>query len=73
MDDTILRRDIFNLPLDGWYKLREIENDGAVETTPEKLMEVIGFTGGMFLSGLATEKEKEFIDEFYRIGRLKYN
>lgn len=59
------------LNLDQWSIIEDIEQDGTVEVTIKGFYELLGFTGGMFLTGKANENEAKFIAEFYNYGRAR--
>jgi hypothetical protein len=69
MKKELIRTVVMNLTLKQWEKVHEIEKVGFIEVTPKELIELIGFGGGMFLSGKTNEREEKFINSFYEIGR----
>lgn len=69
MKAELIRTEIMNLTSVQWQKVKEIEKVGFIEITVKALIDLIGFDGGMFFSGIANEREKKFIDEFYNYGR----
>ena len=69
MEKYLIRTDIMNLNRDQWVKVQELETVGFIEMTVKEFHDIIGFSGGMFLTGKANESEKQFIDEFYIYGR----
>jgi len=73
MKKELIRIDIMNLSLSQWEKIREIEDLGFIDVTPKELIDLIGFSGGMFFSGKANERELKFIEEFYTLGRSLMN
>ena len=71
MEKYLLRKDIMNLNLNQWTIIEDIEQKGTVEVTIKGFYDLLGFTGGMFLTGKANEHEAKFIAEFYDYGREK--
>jgi hypothetical protein len=70
MDKTNIRIEIFNLTLDDWKKINQItDNPLEIKLTPMELISLIGCDGGNFLSSKLNDKERLFVDEYYRIGR----
>lgn len=69
MEKTRIRTDIMNLTSAQWYLVHRISHACTINVTPKELIDLIGFGGGMFFSGKANEQEKQFIDDFYKIGR----
>ena len=67
----LIRVEIMNLTIKQWSKIHEIEKNGFIDITVKGLYDLIGFSGGMFLSGKADNREKKFIKEFYDYGRSK--
>ena len=66
---TILRIEIFNISLKQWDIIHENEFNGwQIEVTPQELIDLIGFGGGMFITEKTNEQENKFIEEFYKIG-----
>lgn len=66
MKKRFIRTSILNLTSFQWEKIREIETgDGIINVTPKEFIEIVGFDGGMFLSGKANKEELSFITEFY--------
>lgn len=57
-----------NLTMAQWKKIKEIEKSGFIEVTQKELIDLIGCSGGMFLSGKLNEREKIFVNSFYKIG-----
>jgi hypothetical protein len=73
MTKELIRSDILNLTLEEWEKVNEIEKSGFIEVTPMELLDLIGFHGGIFFSSKANERETEFINSYYEIGRRLRN
>jgi len=69
MEKEIIRTEVMNLTLRQWEKVKEIEKVGFIDVTPEELIDLIGFDGGMFFNGKTNEREKKFVNSFYDIGR----
>lgn len=73
MGKELIRTEIMNLTMKQWDKVKEIEKAGFIDVTPKNLISLIGFDGGMFFIGKANEREKVFINSFYKIGRALAN
>ena len=71
MENTTIRTKVLNLTLKQWSEIRVIEKDGAINVNPEQLINLIGFEGGMFLTGIFNEEERAFSNAFYELGRSK--
>jgi hypothetical protein len=68
MQKELIRTDIMDLTMAQWDKVRQIEKSGFIEVTPKELIDLIGFTGGMFFGLKANNREKQFIKSFYALG-----
>ena len=70
MKKELIRTSVMNLTLKQWEKVKEIEKSGFIEVTPKELINLIGFSGGMFFGEKTNEREKAFVNSFYEHGRI---
>ena len=69
MEKELIRTEILNLSLSQWEKVKEIEKSGFIDVSPKELIDLVGFSGGMFFSGKTNERETKFINSFYSLVR----
>lgn len=62
-----------NLSTKGWVSIMPLitieDGDTFIKISVKNFHDLIGFEGGIFLSGLANDSEKEFIKLYYDYGR----
>ena len=67
---TEIRLEVLNISATNWKAVETIcTNNVSINVTPTELMDLIGFSGGMFLSGKLNEQEQLFVQEYYKLGR----
>lgn len=68
MKKKLIRTDVMNFTLKQWEKVHEIEKSGFIKVTPKELIDLIGFSGGMFFTAKANEREKGLSTLFMNLG-----
>ena len=67
---TKIRIEVLKISMDNWRKIDQITFNGyQIEVTPKELIDLIGFDDGQFLSGKLNDKERIFVDIYYKLGR----
>lgn len=73
-----IRSKVMNLTVKQWNivnskNISSVSETGYIFTTIKNFYDVVGFSGGMFLTSLCNEEEKRFIRLFYEYGISRQN